>query len=181
MSTPVGHALAGMAAGLLATRGRPLLGPRADLVLFAGLGQAPDLDFIPGILAGNASLYHHGISHSVGAVFLLGLLAALWGWRHARAWDWALMALAVGVSHLLLDMFTLDTSAPYGMPLWWPFSSEYHLWYPLFSDVWRQPPWSAVIRHNLAVVAMEALVLGPLLAASWLGLRRWGRRPGAWS
>ena len=61
MATPVGHALAGLAIGALTARrdadarppvGSPSLSPGRWLLLGAVFAVAPDLDFVPGIVAG---------------------------------------------------------------------------------------------------------------------------------
>jgi inner membrane protein len=174
MPTPVGHALAGVVVGQAATWRQPLLGPWKDLALFAALGVVADLDFLPGILAGKHDLYHHGLTHSLGAAVLVGLIAALWGWRKKRAWRWGLMGFAVYFSHVVLDAMGQDTSYPYGVPLWWPLSPKYVMadW-AFFLDIRRVPFGWPVIRHNLVAIALELAVLGPpALFVTWWRLRR---------
>lgn len=161
MPTPVGHALGGIATGALLAGKRPFLGPRRDLVLFALLAQTPDLDFLPGLIIGRPDAYHHGLSHSLGAALLVGLLTGLVGRRWGSPLRWGVMGFLICWSHVLLDALCLDTSYPYGVPLWQPLSAGYHLFYPLFPDVWRQGPFWALVRHNLWCVTVEVLVLGP--------------------
>ena len=36
--------------------------------------NAPDLDFIPGLILGRPNLYHHGISHSLGAAVIFSCI-----------------------------------------------------------------------------------------------------------
>ena len=181
MPTPIGHALAGVAVGAVLSRKRPFISPGRDLVMFSLLAQVPDLDFIPGILVGRPDAYHHGISHSLGACLLLGLITGLWGWRKKadpadpawpRALRWGIMGFLVVFSHLILDALNLDTRPPHGLPLWWPFTSRYYLFYPLLPDIWREAPWWPTIKHNLWAVCLEVLFLAPFTTlALWLRRR----------
>ena len=50
-----------------------------------------------------------------------------------------LIILIPASSHIFLDFFSSDTSFPYGIPLFWPFSYEYFMSpFPLFRDVIRE-------------------------------------------
>jgi len=171
MATPLGHALAGLALGPLVAWRRPLLGPWADLALFAALSQLPDLDFLPGILfADRPDAYHHGVSHSLGAALLVGLLAALYGRTRGDAWRWGVLGLVLVLGHVVLDAIGQDTSYPYGVPLWWPLSGDYVIadW-AFFLDIRRRPLGWDIVWHNLRAMGLEVLVLGPPAAlALWL-------------
>ncbi len=178
MATPLGHAAAGVLAGACLARKRPLLGPWADLALFAALAQAPDLDFIPGLLIGRPDAFHHGISHSLGFALLAGALCFAWGARRGDARRWGLIAFAIYFLQVLLDALTLDTRPPVGVPLWWPLSGAWVEIYPFFDDVWRTPPWAATLAHNARAVLLEMAVLGPPLAAVLWWRRRAMARAG---
>lgn len=127
LATPIGHALAGYAVyGLnpcIHNGKRPLLLP-----LCLALAVCPDLDFLPGILYGQPALYHQGISHSLGMATGVSLAVALLCSRTPSTVlaYWGLFTLAYG-SHLLLDVFGLDGRPPYGIPIFWPISSDYYL------------------------------------------------------
>ena len=84
------------------------------------LANLPDLDFLPGVLAGEATLFHRGFSHSLMAAFLCGLLVAFLAVTLSQASFKRAFLLSSGayLSHVLLDLF----SAP--VTLFWPFSSE---------------------------------------------------------
>ena len=175
MPTPVGHLLAGLAAGTAATGGRTLLGPVKDLVFFGGVGVLADLDFLPGLIFGQGAAWHRGISHSLGAMALVGLLALLWGRRRGLGKWLALGALAAYGSHVLLDFLNVDTRPPFGIPLLWPFSGEYMVaHHAIFPDVKRHGFTWAIILHDLKAVGWETLLLGPLAAAAlwWRQARR---------
>lgn len=162
MATPLGHALAGLALGPLVAWRRPFLGPRADLALFAALSQAPDLDFLPGLLIGRPEAFHHAQSHSLGAALAVGLLAALYGRVRGDAWRWGVLGFVLVLGHALLDAIGQDTSYPYGVPLWWPLSDHYLLadWAP-FLDIRRKPLGWGIVWHNLRAMGLEVLLLGP--------------------
>ena len=72
-------------------------------------------------------------------------------------------------SHILLDFFSVDTSPPYGIPMFWPFSSEYFVSsIDVFSDVRKSFSTatffqSLLVSHNVWTVLKEILILGPLV------------------
>jgi membrane-bound metal-dependent hydrolase YbcI (DUF457 family) len=194
MPSPVGHGLAGLVLegfsrlqgpGRRPARGRS--GPRSWLaelgfalaLVFAA--NAPDLDFIPGILIGEADRFHHGPAHSLGAAVLFGLgmfIAARLA-RARRPIHFALwMALAFS-SHLFLDMFSLDKRPPNGVPLLWPLTDRYFVVaYPLFLDIQRtahEPNFllSLIREHNLRAMFWELVIMGLVLAVSRLGIYAW--------
>lgn len=172
MATPVGHALCGIAVGSLVAGKRPFLSPGWDLLLFAALAMAPDFDFLPGLLIGQLEAFHHGLSHSLGAALLAGVMGALAGWRWGSPWRWGLTVGLVYFAQVALDWVTIDTSFPYGVPLWWPLSPDYTLGPGLLSDVRRSPFGWGIIWHDLKAAGWEALWLGPPAAIlGWLRMR----------
>jgi hypothetical protein len=145
------------------------------------VASLPDADFLVGLVAGDANLYHHGLTHSIGFCALATPVAALildrcWA---LGFWKWTAVNGILLTSHLVLDALTADTRAPFGQPLLWPFWGGY-LQAPttVFLDVRRlgarteffSSLWST---HNLKAVAWEILLLGPLVAL--LGVRRKSR------
>jgi hypothetical protein len=72
MPSPVGHILAATAVYLAAThkedRSRFTLG----VTLLGGI--VPDFDFLPGILIGDPSVFHHGVSHSFAFAVSFGVV-----------------------------------------------------------------------------------------------------------
>ncbi|MBI5521903.1 MAG: metal-dependent hydrolase [Desulfarculus sp.] len=175
MCTPIGHALAGVTLGLAVSRRGPWLSPWRDLAFCALVSQAPDLDFVPGLIMGMVEEYHHGISHSVGFALLGGLICAALGWRRGLGYRWGLLGALLYLAHVLLDYTTVS---PRGIPLWWPFSEARLLAdNPFFIDVWRRPLGWSLVWHNLGAVALEAAVLGPPAALMLWLRRRWFRGP----
>jgi membrane-bound metal-dependent hydrolase YbcI (DUF457 family) len=201
MPSPIGHSLAGIAVfGLGRTsRRRGPQGRRArrraqlaQLLVFLAVvfaANAPDLDFVPGLLVGDADRYHHGPAHSLGAALLFAVAATL----AARIWS-PRSALRIGIllglafcSHLLLDMLSVDLRPPRGVPLLWPLSAQYiALPLELFKDIHRDTAagnffLSLLVKHNAYSVLWELVVMGLVLALGRCGmfvrdgLRSWSR------
>lgn len=182
MPLPVGHALAGIAW----QRIRPgffFNNSWLDALFFMFLANLPDADFLPGLILGRPNLYHHGVFHSLGAALAVAAIGAglfqlqrprdgaRWGGRvgarrHGRFWGMAAMIFLIFYSHLLLDFFTRDLVAPYGLPLWWPFSSRYVIApQPFFINITRSSVsadfFSSLFnRHNLGAALREVLLIG---------------------
>ena len=160
MPSPVGHALAGLAVGVLAAGPRALvrsLDPPAArrpidtaslaMLPFAALGMLPDVDLLFGV--------HSMYTHSLGAVLLVARVVT-------GAWHWAIAASLAYASHLLLDWLGNDTTAPIGIMALWPLSAEYyqsalHLFLPISRRYWVD----GFLAHNLTAVAREVLCIGP--------------------
>ncbi len=171
MPLPIGHALAGIA--FFKARPGMFFASRWHEALFLiFLANLPDADFLPGMVLGHPNLYHHGIFHSLGAALAIG---AAGGWffyrKKKRFWEPAAAVFLVFYAHLLLDFFTQDFVAPYGLPLFWPFSRQYFIAArPFFINITRSGESSDFFislfnQHNLAAAGREILILGGLLAA----------------
>lgn len=83
MSSPVGHSVVGVAIGILyflnpsgrwAPFWREIREKWVWLLAAALLANLPDIDYVPGILAGEFNLYHHGVTHTLGWIALVSLL-----------------------------------------------------------------------------------------------------------
>ena len=108
-------------------------------------------------------------SHSIGAAFLAAL-AALVFTRDRRT---AAIVGLVWFAHPLLDALGEDSSAPYGVMLWWPFShahviAPFHLFDSIYRAYWKFDFWT----HNAVAAAKEILILGPFAALASLWRRR---------
>ncbi len=160
MATPVGHYLLGLAVAQALARNEA----ERRRGLWLGLvACAPDLDVLPGLALGEIGRFHHGITHSLAVAALAGVTAFLAPRLLARGWPVYLSVVVFLVygSHLLLDYFTLDTGAPYGIPLFWPFSQEtYQAWWPLLPNV-QHTSGPLLSAHNLMLMLREAAVLLP--------------------
>ena len=184
MPTPLGHALAGVAAGCLAaagcerlSRGRrqrsaphrapgratPFGGRLRTASGFALLGVLPDVDLLFGM--------HRGISHRLGATLVAaGAAAALARRRRVRA---AVAAGAALGSHVLLDWCGADPGTPSGIMALWPWNREFYAAdFPIFLRVCREYWLLDCWLHNGRAVLRELLLLLPLAAVGVLVLRR---------
>ena len=175
MATPLGHSLAGYAiASRSGTSNYCLIG----LCIF--LANAPDLDFLPGLLTGSPALYHQGITHSLlfGCIVSLGAAAiyAYGAWPFLRIFYLCLFSY---LSHLAMDFLGPDGRPPYGIPLLWPISDTYFIApVPLFLGMHHAGSAHASLQdwirgvldlRNLWAIALEAVLIAPFLM---LGMRR---------
>lgn len=127
-------------------------------------GLRANLDALPGIVLGEIGRFHHGITHSLPVAALAGAAVLLASGLLSRRWPAYLAAVLflVYASHLLLDFFTLDTGAPYGIPLFWPFSHEtYQSHWPVLPNV-QHTSGPLLSTHNLLLVLREVAVLLPV-------------------
>jgi inner membrane protein len=151
---------------------------------------APDLDIIPGLLVGKPALYHSGVSHSLGFAILFSLGAGAIFKLGGKAFlpIFALGFLAYS-SHLLLDYLNPDGRPPFGIPLFWPLSSETFLSpVTVLLGVKHAGTADASIAewlggifslHNVAAIGVEtALILPFVFLIHWLRTRRGTRMPG---
>jgi membrane-bound metal-dependent hydrolase YbcI (DUF457 family) len=176
MPSPVAHALVGVAVYAALAPGERLRRDWQPWALAAFSGMAADLDFLPGLLVGQPSRWHHWATHSVAAAIVFALLVAplvrrILGPPHG----WATLLLAAYGSHLALDWLTVDRTVPQGIPLLWPVSATVFLSpIPLFTDIHHGASWEAFVNsHNVGAALREALLVGlPVAAFCGLRLRR---------
>jgi membrane-bound metal-dependent hydrolase YbcI (DUF457 family) len=177
MPSPIGHALAGLAAAWAADL---VPGQRAWrtaqepaswfgraggglTVACVALGGAADLDLLV--------TTHRTVTHSAGAVILVGAfaaaLAANAGRPVARV---ALMCAAAYGTHLFLDWLSVDLSTPRGIQALWPFDGEWFIsGADLFPQTERRDLWTpASMLKNVKAIVQELVILGPPVVALWL-------------
>jgi len=178
MPLPIAHSAAGLA-GYFAFKKANSDSPSKQEIFLLGsclfLANLPDLDFIPGFLCCEPGRFHHGFSHSLA----VGLIGALIFYRFAghrlkgilkkRVFGCCLVSL---LSHPVLDYFSADTSKPFGVPLFWPFDTEYYISpFPLFRIVQRNQDtigtfFATIINtNNIWGIAVETLFAGTILFA----------------
>lgn len=141
--------------------GRHRLGLLAAAVVLA---NAPDLDFVPGLVAGAPDAFHRGPTHSVAAMLLVSVAAGLvgWWWRADRreAVRWAGFAAAAYGGHLLVDFVTVDAVPPYGAPFLWPATTRFlHAGSAWFGEI--------VIDPTSRLGFLRSLVT-PVALATWM-------------
>jgi membrane-bound metal-dependent hydrolase YbcI (DUF457 family) len=174
MPSPIGHALAGLAIGLIGEPPRQPLDSRQPwpwrfVFLAAFFAALPDLDLaLP-------KGFHRSFSHSFVAVAaVLIFVRAVTGEVTARArWRMSAMLAAAYASHLLLDWLGADTSRPAGLQLLWPWTHAHFMsgWdlFPQTERAWRDPEF---LRMNLIAFVSEVALMGPVAAAAWAVRRR---------
>lgn len=175
--SPIGHALAGVAAawavdlvpGERAWRTAPASASwirRAGNGLTAAcvaLGAAADLDLL--------FVTHRTVTHSVGAVILVALFAAtLAANAHRPVVRVAAMCSAAYATHLLVDWLAVDLSTPRGIQALWPFRFDWFIsGLDLFQQTERRRLWTvATMVKNVRAILQEVVLLGPLVVALWL-------------
>jgi membrane-bound metal-dependent hydrolase YbcI (DUF457 family) len=165
MPSPLGHALAGAAAGWAAAG--LVRGPFTTAELwrrgaaFGVLGMLPDIDLLIGA--------HRGPSHSLTAALIVGLAVL----AVTRQGALALASAASYASHVLLDWLGSDTSPPIGVMALWPVTRDYyesnvHLFEAVSRRYWLPEFWT----HNLRAVGWEVVILLPLAWAARRGAKR---------
>jgi membrane-bound metal-dependent hydrolase YbcI (DUF457 family) len=177
MPSPIGHALAGVAAAwavdlipgdrawrTVSDTGTWYQRAGGGLTLAcAALGAAPDLDL--------AFIEHRTVTHSIGAVCFVALFAAALAANARRPIGRVtLMCAAAYGSHLLLDWLGTDRYPPLGLQLLWPISKE---WYISGVDLFRQTARQRIFTRgplmvNVRAIAQEIAILGPAVVALWL-------------
>lgn len=127
MPTPLAHT--GFALALLIATGVPASGRVGTALPLVLLANAADIDFVPGLLSGNAVAFHHGVTHSLLFAFAAGLIVA----RSLRIS--VPLALLTALSHPVLDWLTGEPGAnvaTYGVALCWPLPTRYMCDWHLF-------------------------------------------------
>ncbi len=166
MATPVGHYLVGISLAQAFARNER----ERRLALWMGtIAMLPDLDVLPGLAVGNLARFHHDISHSLlaaAAFSIAGLFFLMWN-KSRRTLYITLVSFLIYTSHLLLDFLTLDTGAPFGIPLFWPFVAQTYEspWLVLPNVQHTLAPLLGV--HNLLVVIREVLIFLPLAGLTY--------------
>jgi membrane-bound metal-dependent hydrolase YbcI (DUF457 family) len=166
MPFPVLHSFAGYSVSRLASPSRHL----PDWKVMAGcvfLANLADLDFIPGLIAGQGDLHHHGISHSFGAAFLvaLAIAAVLKAWKKTGFLKSFWVGFLAYVTHILLDFYNGSWK---GMPLFWPLSGLRFSSPVTFLSVGEIAPldqggFGAFVRHFLQAACWRQLAFEVLL------------------
>jgi inner membrane protein len=178
LASPAAHSLAGAIIFLAARRKGN--GSHRELLWIVLAANLADLDFIPGLLVGEPSLYHRAFSHSIPAALLFAVVvyAVCWRGRHPQPVRMTVLMFAAYASQLTLDWLSFDPGPVVGIPLFLPFSQEHFMADPtLFLNIERTGLLSGpVILHNIKAVLLELLILGPPAALLWLWQKRASRR-----
>jgi len=181
VASPVGHTLLGLALG--SGRGASPRLSVAWLVFAIVAANAPDLDYLAGLLAGDLGRFHRGVSHSVFAGLLFGTAVGL-AVRGAGRGAFGRTAVWAGLlylSHIVIDLVGFDHGGRSGMPLLWPITDETVYWpwpfLPGLVSITRGTEVGTFLRSlasasNVRAVLVEILLLGPLALFAWRSRRR---------
>ena len=160
--SPVGHALAGLAVGSLATRDGRWRLP----LTCAAAAALPDFDLV-------LPLAHRGPTHSIVAGLLTAAMVFVAIAATRRSSSPARIAAATGVAvltHVLLDWLSADRATPRGVMAFWPFDDTYYISdLDLFSVIERRYWREDFISVNATALARELLILVPI---AWLARRK---------
>ena len=180
MPTTIAHMIGGYTA-VEATGSVPGRTHRGRWMWLLGLSilaaNAPDLDFLPGLVLGSSTHFHRGPTHSFVALFLAPALFAILAGRWAGGWKPVFLAtfLAYG-SHIGLDLLIPDPMGQGGILLLWPFSPRtmtYELEWLSFLNRWRlfdsiefnNSMLSTLLSwEGVRVFIVDAVLVAPLLA-----------------
>lgn len=180
MPTSIGHALAGAAAawsadlvpGDRAWRTAP---PSASWYRRAGNGLTLTCAVLAALPDADLLLRtHRTMSHSVGAVIVVGVVGGAWAALASGAKRpiarVALMCAAAYATHILLDYLAADTVSPIGIQALWPFSNGWYIsGWDLFRQTERRHFFSlATIWINTLASLQELLILAPIAYGIWL-------------
>ncbi|MEZ4414498.1 MAG: metal-dependent hydrolase [Gemmatimonadota bacterium] len=197
MPTSIAHMIGGYTAVELAGA-KPGHDARARILWVLGLSivaaNAPDLDFLPGLVTGTSTAFHRGPTHSLLATLLVPLLLALVTRRRSGApWAVFLAGAAAYGSHVLLDLLVPDPLGDGGLRLFWPFSPQIVRWQLGWLESLDSLRAVDAVGLNVSFVRtllsaagvrvflVDAIVVAPLLLLVPLarGLRRFRRAAGA--
>lgn len=163
---------------------------RAEMFVCILLANAPDIDLLFGVFSGDLNRYHHLGTHTMG--WALATAFSIWlygkcllrppaadyeGWIAFRNQPilafWFVFILFA--SHLIIDIFTADTTPPYGIMFAWPFAQDYwHSPVSLFPAPAKKTVADIFSWHNLKNGGWEFVFFLPFVAVVLLSkVRKW--------
>jgi hypothetical protein len=163
----------------------PVQGHRwQHLALYLFAANAPDLDFLPGLLMGDPAAFHQGVSHSLAFAVLFGALVFVF-LRCCRQKKIARRAALLGTLaygfHVVLDAVNVNNA----VPIIWPLSNvkfgiNLNLFGHFHHDRLENGIWSVLRWDNLPAVMRELTILGipVLLLFLWRERRGQSNLPG---
>jgi membrane-bound metal-dependent hydrolase YbcI (DUF457 family) len=138
---------------------------KAVLLAAVLLANAPDLDYIPGLLAGDAHAFHHAYTHTLGWVLIVTGAGWLMLYRRVPGWRVVLVIPLALLSHLAADLVTADGSAPFGIMALWPITGDFFISPVSFYHRLAKSTLSEVFQwYNVSVVLTELVRTAPIVA-----------------
>ena len=186
MPSPVGHSISvALALPLLKPSLREKMMHWRFLLASVFVANSPDIDFLFGFLAGAPNRYHHQFTHSFLFAGVVGLFFAFLFTKTKKNSGEDFLPLFsyfsfLAVFHIVLDYFCLDTTAPYGVMLFWPWSHAYSISsFPIFFDIQRSSelgqffPSLPTLHNGMAVLRETSIVAVLALFAQMIGRLFW--------
>ena len=171
MPTSVGHSLLGYILYLIFKKNYKLIENQKIVLFYLFIANAPDLDFIPGICIGHAHRFHHGITHTLGFSLFFALILCLV--PKLRKKTNFIIFFLLGFTHVIVDFLGADTSYPFGVMLFWPFTKKYFISsYSVFLDIHKTTLHSLFDLHNLKAMTLETLIFLPVIIVLRFILKR---------
>lgn len=132
------------------------------------LANLPDVDYVPGVIAGEFNRWHHFYTHTPGwCVLVAGGVWCLWRvWRRVpmTAFGWLLALL---LSHLAADYLTEDRRPPQGIMALWPVNDRFYIApVQIFAHLKKDHYADFVQWHNFRAALLEVAWCAPLLIAA---------------
>ena len=127
----------------------------------------PDFDVLPGLLLGDPNRFHGGWSHSFGfAAIAAGIVVMTNGTMRCRVSVWLFVSWG---THCMLDAMTVDGRPPFGVPLFWPFTTHaFYISPPIFTGFLHGAERSSTGEFFAEVFSIENVRV--MLVESVLGL-----------
>lgn len=180
MPTPLGHSFMGLAVMGATPFVSPVNGSRGKAwlaVYCVAVANMADLDFIWWNGAGFtvSSMFHHGVTHSLGFAFIVAAVAYFVARLRGRkdCLQLAMLTTALYSSHVLVDLLNEDNYSQngVGLPALWPLTETYFI-FPIIPGVNRDHLFTL---GNAKSVMVEVLLFGGIMAAVW-SYRFWRSR-----
>lgn len=176
MPSPVAHSLIGFIVYYsLTNKGKINWKIIGTYVLVANL---PDFDFIPGFILNSPNNFHRSFSHSIGMSIIFGLFLALISHFKAHPKNFIHNFLLYGglyLSHIFLDLFSVDTSVPFGVQIFWPITHFFYISpFSLFLDIQRDISsntefiYTLFNLHNFKTILIEVSIFLPVIGSIYL-------------
>lgn len=177
MPTPVAHSILAISMGILQTIPTKISlkqlcleiwKKRFFFILCIILSLSPDVDYLFGLFYGNWNKFHSGATHSLIFVICTTVFVGFYLKKYKTSHDYKALSFGfiflLQVSHLILDLFTQDTSYPIGIPLFWPVTYDtYHSPFEIFDAPAKRDFVEIFSWHNFTVLGKEFAMFLPLL------------------
>ncbi len=162
MPSPLGHTLFSLS--IMRVTGKEIF--KNKFLLLTGLffGLLPDIDLALIIVFGfkEGGKYHQIYTHSIFIVILTFIFLIFFS-KNLRL---SLLLSSLSLSHIILDIFSIDLKPPIGVPLFAPFSS-FTLNFGILPKIEKSSLHSLFSWNNIKAMIIETLIFLPILIVSF--------------